>query len=831
MNVFIEQYKKWVLINPWPLLIVLLVILGCFAWHAQDFRLDASADSLLLDDDQDLKTYRELSDRYGSKNFLVVAIVPDAPLFKRVTLDQMQSLASELTEIPGVESVNSILDVPLLSQSGGSLTELAGNFRTLRDPDVDFDRARMELINSPVFSELVVSVDGMTTALQLNLVDNSDFEQVKDLKRRLSLKMSQGSISEEQQLRLDEVSVEYQRLKDEVNQLNHETIAAIRQVIDKYRPMGNLMLGGVSMIADDMISFIRNDLIKFGAGVMIFLIVMLAVIFRSVRWVVLPLASCAYAGMIMIGLLGMAGWQVTVISSNFISLMLILTMSMNVHLVVRYRQLAAENPAWSYQETLWVTMRKMVWPCFYTALTTVLAFGSLVLSSIKPVIDFGWMMSIGLLVTFLVSFLFFPTAAAVLQKPAVTTTRESPGTWVTRWLSHLSAKHGRSVISVSLLLGIFGAVGISKLQVENSFINYFGKGTEIYQGLKLIDRELGGTTPLEVLIRFDSEPSINTAQDDQDDELDLLLGSVSQGDPVDYWFTPQKIETVSAVHDFLQRQYGVGQVLSLASLIRVGESISQQTFDAFELAVLYKRMPADLKAALLTPYVSIERNEVRLSARVKDSLPNLKRNDLLKEIQAGLEKELDLKSQNFQISGLVVLYNNMLQSLFESQIKSLGVVMLGIAVMLLVLFRSIKLALIGVVPHILAALIILGLMGWLKIPMDMMTITIASITLGIAVDNSIHYLYRFRTELPRLGDYVATLHYCHANIGRAIFYTATTIIVGFSILVLSNFLPTIFFGLLTALGMAIALFASLTLLPQLILLIRPFGVKTENHHL
>ena len=831
MNVFIEQYKKWVLINPWPLLIVLLVILGCFAWHAQDFRLDASADSLLLDDDQDLKTYRELSDRYGSKNFLVVAIVPDAPLFNRVTLDQMQSLASELTEIPGVESVNSILDVPLLLQSGGSLTELAGNFRTLRDPDVDFDRARMELINSPVFSELVVSLDGMTTALQLNLVDNSDFEQAKDLKRRLSLKMSQGSISEEQQLRLDEVSVEYQRLKDEVNRLNHETIASIRQVIDKYRSMGNLMLGGVSMIADDMISFIRNDLIKFGAGVMIFLIVMLAVIFRSVRWVVLPLASCAYAGMIMIGLLGMAGWQVTVISSNFISLMLILTMSMNVHLVVRYRQLAAENPAWSYQETLWVTMRKMVWPCFYTALTTVLAFGSLVLSSIKPVIDFGWMMSIGLLVTFLVSFLFFPTAAAVLQKPAVTTTRESPGTWVTRWLSHLSAKHGRSVISVSLLLGIFGAVGISKLQVENSFINYFGKGTEIYQGLKLIDRELGGTTPLEVLIRFDSEPSINTAQDDQDDELDLLLGSVSQGDPVDYWFTPQKIETVSAVHDFLQRQYGVGQVLSLASLIRVGESISQQTFDAFELAVLYKRMPADLKAALLTPYVSIERNEVRLSARVKDSLPNLKRNDLLKEIQAGLEKELDLKSQNFQISGLVVLYNNMLQSLFDSQIKSLGVVMLGIAVMLLVLFRSIKLALIGVVPNILAASIILGLMGWLKIPMDMMTITIASITLGIAVDNSIHYLYRFRTELPRLGDYVATLHYCHANIGRAIFYTATTIIVGFSILVLSNFLPTIFFGLLTALGMAIALFASLTLLPQLILLTRPFGVTTENHHL
>jgi predicted RND superfamily exporter protein len=466
-------------------------------------------------------------------------------------------------------------------------------------------------------------------------------------------------------------------------------------------------------------------------------------------------------------------------------------------------------------------MRKMVWPCFYTALTTILAFGSLVFSSIKPVIDFGWMMSIGLAVTFAISFLLFP-AALTLLGPAPSTERPAPAASFTGWLSHLAAERGLAVLGVSFALALFSAVGITRLQVENSFVNYFSKDTEIYQGLKLVDRKLGGTTPLDIVVRFEDEPVADPTKNDDDDELELLLGSVSQGDPADYWFTPQKIDTIKAVHDFLQSRYGVGQVLSLASLIRVGEAISDGTFDTFELAVLYKRMPEALKERLLSPYVSIENNEARLTARIRDSLTDLRRNDLLEGIRLGLVEQVGLSKDSFQLTGLAVLYNNMLQSLYRSQILSLGLVMFGIALMLLILFRSWKLAVIGIIPNLLAAAIILGLMGWGGIPLDMMTITIASITLGIAVDNSIHYIYRFRDEYPRLGNYVETLHYCHANIGRAIFYTAITIIVGFSILVLSNFLPTIFFGLLTALGMALALFAALTLLPRLILMSRPF---------
>ena len=822
MNSFSRYYNHWTVLRPWPLLVGLLLVLMVLGWHARDFRLDASADSLLLENDEDYKVFRDLSERYQSKSFLVVALVPEQGVFVTTTLKAVDQLARDLEEVPGISSVASLLDVPLLAQGEGSLTELAGNYRTLRNGGVDLQKAREELTTSPVFSELIVSTDGRTTALQLNLDDALEFDAVQGERRRLLQRIGEGEAIPEEKQRFAQLDAQYQLQKQQLDQKRHDTIVAVREVMEDHRDAGTLVLGGVSMIADDMITFIRNDLVTFGLGVFVFLVVMLAIVFRAMRWVVLPLASCFFAGLSMVGLLGLVGWQVTVISSNFISLMLILTMSMNVHLVVRHRQLVRDHPDMSHQARVLMTMQRMFWPCLYTALTTILAFGSLVLSSIKPVIDFGWMMSIGLVVTFAVSFLLFPALLAVLGPAQKEESASVPGLGFTATLSRVTAKQGRLVITTSLALAILGGIGITRLEVENSFINYFGKDTEIYRGLKLIDRELGGTTPLDVIVRFEPEPEI-AASDESDDDLALLLGSVSQGDPVDYWFTPRKIKTVSAVHDFLESRYGVGQVLSLASLIRVGESISKAPFDTFELAVLYKRMPDDLKAALLSPYVSIERDEVRLTARIRDSLPDLRRNALLQEIQSGLQQDLGLKSEQFQVSGLVVLYNNMLQSLFSSQIMSLGVVMLGIALMLLILFRSLRLAVIGIAPNLLAASIILGVMGWARIPLDMMTITIASITLGIAVDNSIHYIYRFRSEIGRIGDYVETLHYCHANIGRAIFYTAITIIAGFSILVLSNFLPTIFFGVFTALGMAIALLASLTLLPRLILWLRPFG--------
>ena len=825
-TLFASFYDRAVLRHPGRILLLLAVILAAFAWHTQDFKLDASPDSLLLDTDEDLRVFRELNERYETRDFLFVTYTPTADLFSETSLAQIKRLRTELRALPGVESVTSILDVPLVKIVGGTLSDVAKNYQTLENEGVDIQAAREELLQSPLFRELVVSADGDTTALQIFIEDNPRYRELQKQRNRLLSQRDAYGLSAAEETRLAEILIEYDVVKIAADQRSHELIAAIRSIMDNYRESGQLYLGGVTMIADDMITYIKNDLVVFGTGVFVFLIVMLTTIFRRVRWVCLPLASCFYAGLLMIGLLGWVGWRVTVISSNFISLMLIITMSMNVHLIVRYRRLSQDNPEWDQRTLVATAMSRMVWPCLYTALTTIMAFASLVVSGIKPVIDFGWMMTIGLSVTFLTSFLLFPSLLMLLQR-GNEPVRGEGRTQFTARLATLTAVHGNKILALALLLAAAGGVGITKLEVENSFVSYFSDSTEIYQGLKLIDDKLGGTTSLDVVLKFDPEPaddpdSMFEDEGDEGDDFDELFGDI-ESDKSDTWFTVEKLDRIEAAHDYLDGLAPVGKVLSLTSVLRVAQELNRgEEFDAFQLAIVYKRLPDELREILIDPYISIDHDEARINLRVRDSMKDLRRKELLEQIERDLVARVDIEPDNLEISGLLVLYNNMLQSLFRSQILTLGAVMLGIAVMLLILFRSVSLAVIGIIPNILAAALILGLMGWARIPLDMMTITIAAITIGIAVDNSIHYIYRFREELPAHVDYVETMHYCHANIGRAVFYTATTIIVGFSILVLSNFIPTIYFGLLTALAMAVALLAALTLLPKLILLWKPF---------
>ena len=828
VNQITAIYDRYILGRPGLVLLALLAVFAFFAWHSRDFKLDASTDTLILESDKDLRILRQVNKRYETQEFLVVTFTPDADLFSVSSLDTIHQLREDLKQIPGVASVFSLLDAPLVKIIGGKLAEVARNYRTLEDPAIDRDRAREELLASPIFLDLLISQDSRTTALQVNLKDKVIFTGAQKRKNELLIKQEREGLTEAEQLGLADTLEQYEEIKEEVTRINHETVAATREVMDRYRDRGTLYLGGIPMIADDMITFIKNDLLVFGAGVFAFMVIMLSIIFRQPRFVLLPLCSCVFAVVIMMGLLGLTGWPVTVISSNFISLMLILTMSMNVHLIVRYRQLSRDFAGQNQTELVSRTVRRMVWPCLYTALTTMIGFGSLVVSDIKPVIDFGWMMTLGLSVTFMTSFLLFPVILVSLDKKIT-----SPGKQevpFTASLARITEKFGNGVVVTALLLAALSLYGVSRLKVENSFVNYFSDTTEIHQGLTLIDNELGGTAPMDVVLIFDpvkeygEEEEPLEGEDEFDDFEDLFGGFDEEpADPADAWFTAYKVDRIKAVHDYLDSLPAVGKVLSLASVLRLAEDLNEgEEFDAFELAVINKKMPREIKEQLIDPYISIANNEARINIRILDSLPELRRKQFLEKIDADLRTELGLTEDEFQVSGMMVLYNNMLQSLFTSQIETLGVVMLGIALMLLVLFRSFSLALIGILPNILAAGIILGLMGILDIPLDMMTITIAAITIGIAVDNSIHYIYRFREEYPGKADYVSTLHYCHANIGRAVFYTAITIIIGFSILVMSNFIPTIYFGLLTALAMFIALLAALTLLPKLILIFRPF---------
>lgn len=818
-----NSYRSLVLNHPVFTLLLLLAVFAFFISHAKDFKLDASADALLLENDEDLKIFRDLNERYATKDFLFVTFTPNQDLFSDSSLHIIASLRDELKQLELTDSIVTLLDVPLVKQIKGSLSEVTNNYRTLESDDVDKVKAKAELLSSPIYKELIISLDGNTTALQVNLKGNNTFRELLHKRNALLLRQEEGILTSDESKQLEEVSDAFALLKNEINQKDHQNILNIRAIMEKYDQFGALHLGGVTMISDDMVTFIKNDLLVFGIGVFVFLVVMLSIIFRKPRWVILPLLSCAFAGTLMIGLLGLVGWNVTVISSNFISLMLIITMSMNVHLVVRYRQLRNDLPDFNQQDLVMEMASKMVWPCFYTALTTIMAFGSLVVSGIKPVIDFGWMMTIGLTVTFVTTFLLFPALLVLMKKPELEQDKLD-GFQMMHTLSVFTVNHGNKILLLSVVLVVVSGIGISKLEVENSFIDYFSKDTEIYRGLKLIDDKLGGTTSLDIILKFEEEPEEELSGDlaDEEDDFNFDFGGGAEGDPADYWFTPDKLDDVKKIHDYLEGLPAVGKVLSLASLIRVGEDVNQGEFDAFELAIVYKRMPEDLKSSMIDPYISIEDNEARINLRILDSLENLRRKELLEQIHSDLTGKLGFSEDRIAISGLLVLYNNMLQSLFKSQILTLGVVMVGIALMLLVLFRSVPLAIIGIIPNILAAGIILGLMGWFRIPLDMMTITIAAITIGIAVDNSIHYIYRFREEFARKQDYIETLHYCHANIGKAVFYTAITIIVGFSILVMSNFIPTIYFGLLTAFAMLVAFFAALTLLPKLILIWKPF---------
>ena len=823
-----SMYQRLVLAHPAGVLVAMLAVLGFFAWQARHFELDASADSLLLEADRDLQILRELQARYASQDLLVVTFAPGGDVFEEAALARLRGLRDRLRTVPGVESVTSILDVPLIENVEGiSLAAVADNLRTLDDPKTDRARARRELLDSPVFSEVIVSADARTTAILLTMEDDEAYRSLLRKRNELLIERGAEDLDDDGRVEVDaelkRIKRFYEPAKRRVAAARRAEIAAIRGVLAGFADAGTLHLGGVPMIADDMITFVRNDLVVFGIGVAIFLVIVLSVIFREARWVLLPLAGCFYAGLLMIGVLGLVGWKVTVISSNFLALMLIITISMNIHLTVRYRQLHRDFPGLSHHDLVATTVRRMVWPCLYTALTTIIGFGSLVFSGIKPVIDFGWMMSMGLAVTFITAFTLFPAIVLLLGRAGVPEQAgaESRFTWgFTRGLALVAERRGGWVLAVSGVLLAVCAVGVSRLTVENSFVDYFSEDTEIYRGLALIDRELGGTTPLEVVLDLDEDRIFDDEPAPKPTEYDAQ----AEQEKAAYWFTEFKIDRIKEVHDWLASQPEVGKVLSLASLVRVGEKLNDGgPLDSLQLALVYRRVPEDLKRSLIRPYIDILWDEARISLRIRDTLPDLHRNELLDRIRAGLRDELDLGPDDVTVSGLLVLYNNMLQSLFTSQISTLGAVLVGVALMLLLLFRSPTLAVLGIVPNLLAAGAVLGTMGLLSIPLDFMTITVAAVTIGIAVDNAIHYIYRFREEYARSGDYAATMHICHANIGKAVFYTSATIIFGFSILVLSNFLPTIYFGVLTGLAMTIALLAALTLLPKLILLTRPFG--------
>ncbi len=793
---FAQIYQNLILKNPKSIVIILLIIVLSFGYYSKDFRLDASSETLLIDGDPDLKYLQEVSKRYGSKEFLILTYTPDEGMVTDVSINNLLSLKYKIQSLDWVHSVVTLLDVPLLNSSDTPLQERLKNFKTLKDDEIDRDRGFNEILSSPVFRNFVISEDGKTSGIIVYLKKN---DPIKDIKTKSKS--------------------EIEAYKDKIKKKNHQNILEIRDVIKSYEDIGKIHLGGIPMIADDMMTFIKSDIIVFGIGVLLFIIGTLWFIFRRLIWIIVPISSCFFSVIIMIGILGLLGWKVTVISSNFIALMLILTMAMNIHMSTRFLQLKENYSNKSILELITMTTNKMFWPILYTVITTVIAFLSLAFSEIKPIIDFGWMMTLGLVVSFLITFTLLPSLITFVPEENISLNKKDVSV-ITSFFAKIAQTNSKIIFFITGSIIILSLIGISRLEVENSFINYFSKKTEIYKGMKLIDEKLGGTTPLEVILKF---PKKNNLKKEVDDEFEDWDNEENVNDER-YWFTKDKIDKISSVHNYLDNLPQIGKVLSFSSIIDVATLLNNnKPLGTLEMGVLYSKIPESIRTEIIDPYISIKNNEARINLRIIDSQENLRRNDLIKKINYDLKNKIGLKDEEFKLAGVLILFNNLLQSLFKSQILTLGLVIIGIFCMFLILFKNIKLSLIGVVPNFIAAFFILGIIGLMEIPLDMMTITIAAITIGIAVDNSIHYIYRFKEEFSNSNDYHKTLDLCHSTVGRAILNTSITIVFGFSILVLSKFIPTIYFGIFTGLAMLLAMISVLTLLPSLILLIKPFG--------
>jgi predicted RND superfamily exporter protein len=824
------------------LIIVVTAVLGGLAASQLDkVRLDASSDSLLLQGDPDLAFFKEATDRYESYEFLILTWEPDSPLLSDESLSGLANMVNDLERVKGVRTVTSALDVPLLESPPISLTDLSDldAIASLRDPTVDREMALEEFTTSQLYRNLVVSEAGDLTAVQVTIEPNQDVDRLGDLRGELRQQVAEGGGVEIQD-RLVEVERDYDAATRTVNAERAELVASVRAVAEVYRGQSRIFVGGVPMIAADMLDFVEDDLVTFGLAIIGVMVGMLALIFRDYRWVVIPISGCTLSALMMLGVLGLTDWRMTIISSNFVAVLLVVSLALAIHLVVRYRELELKEPDLPRADRAVKAAQLMFVPCFYTAVTTMVAFTSLVVAGIKPVIDFGWMMTAGIVVAFIVSFTLVPALMALL--PELRATGASDEASTTRTFAVIVEKFGGLVFAVAAVLVLLIVLGLSRLQVENRFIDYFKDTTEIYQGMELLDSRLGGTIPLDIILYppgevFDegasfSDPSLGgeVAEAIEDDEFwsdDPFGEDVSFADEasaeIGYWFTLEGRNLIDQIHAIVDARLESGKVLSLSTGFSVMDRLYADKLGSVELALVERSLPDEVADVLIAPYYDPVEQQARLTVRAMETSKTLRRAQYLESLYAEILAETGLDETRVKFTGLLVLYNNVLQSLYASQILTLGAVFIAIGVMFLALFRSVSLALLGLAPNILAAGLVLGVMGLAGIPLDIMTITIAAIVVGMGVDNCIHYIHRFRKEFAVDQNYRDAMYRSHASIGRAMYYTTLTVVVGFSMLTLSNFTPSIYFGVLTVMAMLAAVMGALLLLPKLIITFKPLG--------
>ena len=806
---FIFKYSKSII----SFLIIALIL---FSYYSTKLEIDASADTLLLNDDKDLIFQRTVAKRFSTSEIMVITYAPKDKLLSDKSLETLKNLHSSLSKVSLIQSVESILSVPLLLSPPREIQDLIGNTRTIETDDINKTLVKKEFLSNPLYAGSLVSKDFKTSTIILKLYKDKTYDTLVEQRNKLLKKARFSPLLPEESKILQKVKKEFKIHRDKQRESMSQGIRQIRNIIQAHKSEASLFLGGVSMISNDIVSFVKNDLLIYGISLALLLMLVLSLLFRKIKWVVIPLSICLFSVLAITSSLGFFGWEITVVSSNFIALQLIITISIVLHLIVRYEEILGLYPRASHKRIVLLTMLSKITPTSFAVLTTIAGFGSLVLSKIYPIVNLGWMMSAGIFLSLVISFIFFPILTLLFKKGDVH--RQNSESFLPSLATNIIQKDRVGIYLSVILALVFAFTGASKLIIENSFIDYFKKDTQIYKSMRVIDQELGGTTPLDIIVTFKEDTT--TATDEEDEFADEFA---DEANAEQYWFTPDKLTLIVKIHDYLKNLPQIGDVQSLASLLKVGKLLNHnEDLDSIKLAILYTKIPEEYREIVLSPYLNISHNQIRFATRVIDSNKHLRRDALLKKITFDINGMLDPKVATVSLSNLMVLYNNLLQSLFKSQITTLGTVLAVLGLMFLLLFRSILITLIALTVNIIPIGIVFGFMGWLHIPLDVMTITIAAIAIGIGVDNTIHYLYRSRDEIRKNNRYLEVIGIANQNVGQAMFFTTLSIIIGFSILLLSNLIPTIYFALLTIVAMISALISNLILLPKLLILLKPF---------
>lgn len=778
----------------WPYLIcvIFIFLISTLAWQAKYFEIDASADTLLVDNNKHYILSQLADQRYGSEEFILIAFKPNnTALFSASNLNTLVDIADKIEQLPRVKQVNSIANMPIFSAADNVSADVAN--LTWEKQKFDEQTLSLSLKKHPLYEGLLINQ--AQTALSLQVVFNSqaDIEAVNNDIIAIKQHLLNRDLTKRELNSLAQLKKQQQNINKQLEQTRINEIEKIRTILAPYKKVGSFYLGGNNLLSYELIQIIQSDLVLFGSLIFIVIIMLLWFLFRQLSWVLLPIVCCATSVVMTVGLLAALNFKVTVISANVFALQIILSLAMIIHLIVHYQELVLKHSHWSHQQLVLATIKEKIKPCFYAGLTTTIGFGSLIFSGVQPVISFGWMMVVAMLVSFIVSLVFFPALLlAIFNKQAFVKQHKKIENGMSATASFVKARP-KSIIFTSLLLTLIGILGCFNLSAENSFLNYFSESTDVRKELSFIDQEFGGSTPFDLLLDIPDEQ--------------IKSGLV---------ISASTVQTITAIQNMLAKQQAIGAITSIADFTKIAQVVNAKPLTEYELTALYKSLDTELQQALFGAYFSEKKQQIRISMRVQDSTQDLNRADLLVKIHQELAN-IGIPKQQYTLTGLFILYQDVLSRLVDSQVLTILIVYAAMAVTLMIIFSSIKVAWIALVPNIITTSVIMGILGIFAIPLDLMTITIAAVAMGISMDDTIHYIHRYLAELKREpNNEKAWVKRTNLSVGYALIYTTTVIVIGFGSLVFSNFVPSMLFGLLTSIAMVVALLTDITTLPVLL---------------